>query len=400
MKLTEITISDLQQSQSLAAAFLARALSDGQHVAIKWQLDSQEQQPAVKQMIKRLDVSFVQERLSIQFCLSLPAFKVLRQWIAGLGDSDLTASAAAIAQQHQILWNAGRFHFELSTEPLVYGILNLTPDSFYDGGQFMNPTKMRAHIDAMVAAGTDIIEVGGQSTRRDRFKEVSPEEEIRRITPAIQYLRDHHPNVAIAIDTYKAPVLKAALKLGIDIANDVHGFQDPEMRRLVAQLSVGLVTMYTAADHEYDNLTTDMHHFFEQRLHKLTAMGIARERIALDEGIGYAAHRDGYQDFAMMRSIDQLMDFRRPLMVAISRKGFAKRLFNLDKKDRLPATLVAETYMTLNGGRILRVHDIKETVQLVQLLKRIQSGYWTRSISQPLQSSDHNHHTVDDQHQN
>ncbi|WP_367342249.1 dihydropteroate synthase [Limosilactobacillus sp.] len=378
MKLTEITLEDLQQSQSLAAAFLARKIQSDQYLALNWHLDRPEQWPAVKQMVSRLDVPLVQHDQDCQFCLPMPALAVLRKWMSQLADPELTTSAAEIAHNHQLIWQAGRFSYDLTTKPLVYGILNVTPDSFYDGGRYLDPAKMRSHIDAMVGAGADIIEVGGQSTRRDRFEEVAPAEEIQRIAPAIRYIHQYHPEVAIAVDTYKAPVLKAALRMGIDIANDVHGFQDSEMRRLVAESSVGLVTMYMAGNHDYDNLTADIHHFFEQRIAELTGMGIARERIALDEGIGYAAHRDGYQDFAMMRGIDQFMDLHRPLMVAISRKGFAKRLFNLDKKDRLPATLVAETYMALAGGRILRVHDIKETVQLVQLLEHIQSGYWTR----------------------
>lgn len=380
MKLTEIALEDLQQSQSLAAAFLAQQVQGGKYLALNWHFDRPGQWPAVKKMVSRLDVPLVKHDQDCQFCLTQPAFAVLRKWLSRLADQELTASAAEIAHNHQLTWHAGRFSFDLTTKPLVYGILNVTPDSFYDGGRFMNPVKMRSHIDAMVDAGADIIEVGGQSTRRDRFKEVAPAEEIQRITPAIRYIHQHHPKVAIAVDTYKAPVLKAALKLGIDIANDVHGFQDSEMRRLVAESSVGLVTMYMAGNHDYDNLTIDIHDFFQQRIAELTRMGIARDRIALDEGIGYAAHRDGYQDFAMMRSLDQFTDLRRPLMVAISRKGFAKRLFNLDKKDRLPATLVAETYMALAGGRILRVHDIQETVQLVQLLEHIQSGYWSRPI--------------------
>lgn len=378
MKFSEITVKDLTDTHSLATALLADKVRTGQTIALCWQIDHDSQWSTVKTIIGRLDVPVVYQGRQCQFPLSLPAFAVLQEWIGSLGDDQLINSAAQIAKNHRMIWQAGRFRFDLATWPLVYGILNVTPDSFYDGGQFMDPTKMEDHIDAMVDAGADIIEVGGQSTRRDRFKEISPAEEIQRITPAIQYLHERHPRVAIAVDTYKSPVLKAALKLGIDIANDVHGFQDPEMRQLVAESSVGLVTMYMAGGHDYDNLTTDMHDFFQQRIGELTSLGIDRERIALDEGIGYAAHRDGYQDFAMMRSLGRLMEFHRPLMVAISRKGFAKRLFNLDKKDRLPATLVAETYMTLHGGRILRVHDVAETVQLVQLLHHIQRGYWTR----------------------
>lgn len=379
MKIIEIQPADLGANGSLAAAFLTKKIESGQLMALCWQIDDSSQLAAVKKTLDRLDVPTIAGRLQYQFCLPLPALNVLLQWLPVFDDRELTESVAQLVNDHQIIWQAGRFRFDLTTNPIVYGILNVTPDSFYDGGRFIEATAMRKHIAAMVQAGAQVIEVGGQSTRRDRFSEVSSEEEIRRITPAIKYLHERYPAVAIAVDTYKAPVLKAALRLGIDIANDVHGFADEEMRHLIANSSVGLVTMYMAANHDYDNLTVDMRQFFTKRLADLRASGVAWERIALDEGIGYAAHLDGYQDFAMMRSLDQLLDFRRPLMVAISRKGFAKRLFNLAKKDRLPATLVAETYMALHGGRILRVHDVAVTTQLVQLLDQIQRGYWARS---------------------
>jgi Dihydropteroate synthase and related enzymes len=110
----------------------------------------------------------------------------------------------------------------------------------------------------------------------------------------------------------------------------------------------------------------------------LTAAGIDRERIALDQGIGYSKVADGYQDYAMMRNIDQFNYLGRPMMVAISRKGFGAKLFGLKKDDRLPVTLIAEAYMYLHGGRILRVHDVEETVQLTKMLDTINAGYWQR----------------------
>lgn len=293
-------------------------------------------------------------------------------------DDELQASLQAREDELAVWWQAGRFRYNLSEKPLVYGILNVTPDSFYDGGRFNQEEAMAAQVEAMVQAGADIIEPGGQTTKPGGFVEVDPAEEWERIAPSIELLKSKYPQVAIAVDTYKLPVMEKALAAGVDIINDVNGFETAEKRALLAQYpTVGLVTMHSSRGHEYQNLTAGMRDFFTKNLAELTAAGIAAERICLDQGIGYAKVADGDQDLAMMNNIGQLNDFRRPVMVAISRKGFGKRLFNLAKEDRLGVTLVAETAMMLRGGRVLRVHDVEATRQLVDLVDRIQRAYWT-----------------------
>lgn len=293
-------------------------------------------------------------------------------------DQQILADLVNLEVTIAVYWQAGRFHFNLTKHPLIYGILNITPDSFYDGGRFNSHSAMVKQIEKMVAAGADIIEPGGQTTKPGHFVEVTPEEEWRRIAPAIELIQDRYPQVAIAVDTYKLPVMERALAAGVDIINDVNGFETAEKRQLLAKYSkVGLVTMHSSRGHEYENLTNGMKKFFKANLAELTAAGIDRERICLDQGIGYAKVADGYQDFAMMNNLAELNEFHRPIMVAISRKGFGQKLFGLPKEKRLGVTLIAETAMFLAGGRVLRVHDVEETQQLVKLIETIKSSYWS-----------------------
>ncbi|MCT3028048.1 dihydropteroate synthase [Pediococcus parvulus] len=287
-----------------------------------------------------------------------------------------------IYAQHGVYWNYGNQHRDLIQKPLIYGILNITPDSFYDGGRYFEPQKIMDRVAEMVAAGVDVIELGGQTTRPG-FKEITADEELARIMPYVKQIHDSYPQVTLAVDTYKFEIMRDIVKDGeVDIINDVNAFtDDPRKLALLAPTKMGLLTMHSSRDTEYDNLTQEMRNFFKQNLDQLTTVGIDRDRIALDPGIGYAKVADGYQDYAMMRNIDQFNDFDRPTMIAISRKGFGAKLFGLKKEDRLSVTLIAETYMYLHGGNILRVHDITETKQLVKMLQTINNGYWFKNAS-------------------
>ncbi len=330
--------------------------------------------------LNHFDIPLFRCENTIQFLFPITALKILaaKSKILWPDDEKLALSIDAIIKSHCIIWKAGRFTFDITDKPLVYGILNVTPDSFYDGGQYYAPEDMKKHIANMVDSGADIIEVGGQTTKPGGYVEVKPEEEIMRTIPAIKFIHDKYPNIAIAIDTYKLPVMQAAIEAGVDIINDVRAFDSYQKRALMAKSNVGLVTMHSSREHEYDNLSDEMIKFFKDNLKTLIDAGIDLNRIILDQGIGYAKVADGYQDYTMMRNLDQLNKFNRPIMVAISRKGFGKKLFNLNKEDRLPVTLIAESAMFLRGGRVIRAHDIAETYQLVNMLDIINQSYWFR----------------------
>lgn len=330
-------------------------------------------------LIGQFDDEFKLVEAVIQFTIPFAALStfILRARQV-FDDSALSNDLQAISDHYEVHWRAGKFDFNVSKEPVIYGILNITPDSFYDGGRFQDPVAIQNQIDKMVTAGTDVIEINGQTTRPG-FTEVTPTEELRRISSTADLIKEKYPQIALAVDTYKLPVMREMVGMDVDIINDVNAFVDDRAKlELLKDQQTGLLTMHSSRETEYDNLTVEMKRFFEHNLAELSDAGINRERIAIDQGIGYSKVADGYQDYAMMRNIDQFNYLSRPIMVAISRKGFGAKLFGLDKDDRLPVTLIAEAYMYLHGGRILRVHDVEETMQLVKMLDTITAGYWHR----------------------
>lgn len=363
---------------SLAEKVLLDQVQKEQKLVLNWNNIPSDYMQKVIDFIDHFDTSYEVKESSIQFLLPLIAIKPFisaceKTWN---NDSNLLESINSIARENTIIWKAGRFCFDTIDKPIVYAILNITPDSFYDGGRYQTEEQIKKHVEEIVNAGADVIEVGGQTTKPGGYVEITPEEEISRVIPTIRYIHDNYPQVAVAVDTYKIPVMKAAIEAGVDIVNDVRAFEDPEKVKLMAESNVGLVTMHSNRDTEYDNLTKVMCEFFTNNLRMLIDGGIDEDRIILDQGIGYAKVADGEQDYAMMRNINQLNRFGRPILVAISRKGFGKKLFNLDKEDRLPVTLVAETAMFMAGGRVIRAHDIAETKQLVDMIDVINRNYW------------------------
>lgn len=378
MKIVENT--NIANLSPLASAIYDKLAHNQQMLFLTWECEDDELTNQVAHFLNHFDAAIAHLKGKVEFMLPLTAFHLMahRATSKWPTDEELCRSLAKIAANHTVYWRAGRFDFNVSAKPIIYGIMNITPDSFYDGGRYNTPEAMREHIRQMVAAGADVIEVNGQTTKPGGYKEVSPEEELARIVPGIKMLQKEFPNVAIAVDTYKLPVMEKVLAMGVDIINDVRAFDDQRKLLLLKNSRAGLVTMHSSRDREYGNLTVEMKHFFEHNLAKITEAGINLDRVIIDEGIGYSKVADGEQDYAMMRNIDEFRYLNRPIMVAISRKGFGKKLFDLPKDERLPVTLIAETYMYLHGGRVLRVHDIEETRQLVKMIDTITAGYWQR----------------------
>ncbi|WP_137597742.1 dihydropteroate synthase [Paucilactobacillus kaifaensis] len=376
MRVQEITFNSTDDFKSLVMRDMGVR---SQQIFLKFDLMSTVETQELRVLLDQFDLVQQTTRSVVTCSLTLDLLPVLRERLWDLWqDEGLNGNLELIEKHHAIYWQAGRFNFNVTKKPLIYGILNVTPDSFYDGGRFEGQSQMMEQIEKMVVAGADVIEVGGQTTRPG-FHEISAETEINKIVPAIKIIQSKFPQVAVAVDTYKIEVMHAVINLGIDIINDVNAFVDDERKlSLLASSNVGLLTMHSSRNHEYENLTYEMKLFFEQNIATLVAHGIDRQRIALDQGIGYSKVEDGYQDYAMMRNIDQFNYLKRPMMIAISRKGFGAKLFGLAKDDRLPVTLVVEAYMYLHGGNILRVHDVTETVQLVKMLDTIKRGVWQK----------------------
>lgn len=265
---------------------------------------------------------------------------------------------------------------------IIYGVLNVSPESFYNGELVADVDTMVDRAGDMLAKGADVIEVGGQTTKpgfEAAGLELTPTAEIDRIAPVITGIKQRYPEAVIAVDTYKYDVMVRAVELGVDIINDVNGFlDDPRKVAFLANRSVGLLTMWNPRGDTVVNLQAEMHAWFEDNLTQLTSAGIARQRIALDPGVGYAKDSDVAQDLAMMNTIDHLQDLQRPVMTAVSNKGWARFLLDLPKTARADVSLVAATEMFHRGARILRVHDVQSAKQMTQVVRAIEQSFWSK----------------------
>jgi dihydropteroate synthase len=258
------------------------------------------------------------------------------------------------------------------------GILNVTPDSFYDGGRRMEPAKAIADGVDLVQAGADVIDIGGESTRPGA-RPVSSKEELERVLPVLQGLR-REVHVPIAIDTYKAPVARAALGAGADIVNDISALRfDPQMISLVAAEKVPVVLMHMQGvpqtmqmEPRYDDVVREVKKFLVERLHQAVNLGIEPEKVILDPGIGFGKTLD--HNLTLLRSLADLAAIGQPLLVGASRKAFIGRILAVDPDKRLEGSLAAAVAAVLAGANIIRVHDVRETRHAILIADAIRFG--------------------------
>jgi dihydropteroate synthase len=257
--------------------------------------------------------------------------------------------------------------------PIVMGILNLTPDSFADGGRFVNPATALAHAKQMIADGADVVDVGAESTRPyPGMHPVSAEEELARLMPALPQVVAL--GVPVSIDTMKAEVAARALGLGATIVNDVWGLQrDPGMAGVVAAHRVPVVVTHNreAADPAIDILA-DIEAFFSRSLEIAARAGIARHRIVLDPGIGFGKTPE--QSLATIAGLGRLRAFGLPMLIGLSRKRFINAVVPSSPQDRLAGSIAGNVLAVLEGAAIVRVHDVAETVQALRVAAAIRAA--------------------------
>jgi dihydropteroate synthase len=257
--------------------------------------------------------------------------------------------------------------------PIVMGILNVTPDSFSDGGRFLDPGAAIEHARRMVAEGADIIDVGAESTRPyGTATPVSLREEVRRLEPVLAAVAGL--GVPISIDTMKAQVAAAALAAGASIVNDVWGLQrDPDMAGVVARHTVPVIVMHNreSADPAID-IMDDIAAFFRHSLDLAERAGIAPDRIVLDPGIGFGKTPE--QSLTALARLDQLKAFGRPLLVGASRKRFIDKVSAAPPDRRLGGSLAAHLLAVAGGARIIRTHDVAETVQAFRVAAAVRDA--------------------------
>jgi dihydropteroate synthase len=254
--------------------------------------------------------------------------------------------------------------------PLVMGVLNVTPDSFSDGGAFLEPDAAIAHGQRMAADGADIIDIGAESTRPyGNAKTVPAEEELRRLAPVLPAVV--RLGCTVSIDTMKARVAAWAIEQGAAIVNDVWGLQrDAEMAGVVARHRVGVIIMHNreAAD-PYIDILDDIEAFFARSLAIAEHAGIGREAVILDPGIGFGKTPE--QSMTVIAALKRLQQFDLPLLVGASRKRFIDAVAPAPPDRRLGGSIAAHMLAVLNGARLIRTHDVAETVQALRILAAI-----------------------------
>lgn len=379
MQIQEIT-DQLQQATDFRSQALYRLAQQQRLIALQFKALSETEQTELQKRLRQLDAIIGQNDAGVEGLLTIPALRLLAQhWLSWFpAENTGEALLKQILAAHHLDWQVAGKRFKLRDTSMIYGIMNITPDSFYDGGRYTTMDAVLNHVSEMLEAGADVIEVNGQTTRPG-YTEVTPNVELDRTIPYIKAITSHFPEAVLAIDTYKVPVMKAAIEAGVAIINDVNGFtDDPAKLKLMASSDVGLLTMLNGRHFNFKIMTDEAHQFFEDNLNELITAGINRDRIAIDQGLGYANGQvqDDDQDYVIMNNTDKFNDLNRPMMVAVSRKGYMANLLGLKKDERLPMTLVSEVTMMQKGGKIIRVHDVKETRQMVTLLDRINRGYW------------------------
>src|ERR1041384_154614 len=282
-------------------------------------------------------------------------------------------------------WRLRTRSVELGTRTLVMGILNVTPDSFSDGGQFFSRDHAVAHALQMLDDGADLLDIGGESTRPGTpvaESGIPAAEELRRIMPVIEDVLRERPSAILSVDTYKAEVARAAVTAGCETVNDVSAMRwDEQMAATVKELDCGVILMHTRGrPQEWRNLepsaniVAEVKNDLRDYAGAALAQGIAKGHIMLDVGIGFGKKFE--QNYPLLAGLDQLQDLGFPLLVGTSRKSFIGRTLAVDSKDappdqRLYGSLAAAAASVLNGAHMVRVHDVKAAVEAVKIADEI-----------------------------
>lgn len=256
-------------------------------------------------------------------------------------------------------------NIDFAEKTLVMGILNVTPDSFSDGGKYSFLENAVAHAKKMADEGADIIDVGGESTRPGH-KQISIEEEIGRVVPVIKAIKEELDTI-ISIDTYKSEVAEAAITAGADIINDIWGAKyDPAIAAVAAKHQVPLILMHNRNDTSYNNFWNEVKSDMEESIHLAMEAGVKKEQIWLDPGIGFG--KDTRRNIEMMQLLGKFVALGHPVLLGTSRKSMVGKVLDLPVNERLEGSLATACYGASKGCSIVRVHDVKETVRALKMM--------------------------------
>jgi dihydropteroate synthase len=265
----------------------------------------------------------------------------------------------------------------LGPDPVLVGVLNVTPDSFSDGGDFLDPAKAASHAAAMLDEGARIIDVGGESTRPGSDR-VTLEEETRRAVPVVEEILSERPDAIISIDTYRAATAEAALGAGARIVNDVTALRgDPWMVEVVAEARCPVVLMHMLGkprtmqrDPRYADVVREVRDFLAGRAEHAVAAGVEPENVILDPGIGFGKTLE--HNLALLRHLDELVALGFPVLVGASRKSFLGRITGVEEaRDRVPGTVAANVIAYEKGATLFRVHDVRPNREALAVARAI-----------------------------
>lgn len=260
--------------------------------------------------------------------------------------------------------------------PVVMGILNVTPDSFSDGGKFSSFELACQHADEMVAQGALIIDIGGESTRPGAA-DVTVQDELARVIPLVEYVAKHH-DVWISVDTSKPEVMRQAVNAGAHLINDVRALLEPGALETAAQLNVPICLMHmqgaprsmqTAP--EYQDLVADVSEFLRERIQACVEAGIPRERLLIDPGFGFGKTLE--HNYELLAKLDRFEQFELPILIGLSRKSMIGNLLARPTSERLAGSLAGAMIAAQKGAHIIRVHDVPETVDMLKVLQATQA---------------------------
>lgn len=261
--------------------------------------------------------------------------------------------------------------FDIKGHTYVMGILNVTPDSFSDGGKYNAIDRALYHVEKMIGEGMDILDIGGESTRPGHIP-ISDEEEIERISPVINMVKTTF-NVPVSLDTYKSGVAKAGIAAGVDMINDIWGLRfDSELAEVIAKADIPCCLMHNRKEAVYEHYMEEVLGDLEETLAIAHRAGIADEKIILDPGVGFGKSYEN--NLEIIGKLELLHSLGHPLMLGTSRKSVIGLTLDLPPEERVEGTIVTSVYAVLKGAMFVRVHDVRENVRAVRMAEAIRDG--------------------------
>lgn len=262
----------------------------------------------------------------------------------------------------------GKKEFDTDRHTYIMGILNVTPDSFSDGGRFLHPDAALRHAEEMIKDGADILDIGGESTRPGHTQ-ITDEEEISRTAPVVEKLKKEF-DIPVSIDTYKSAVAEAALQAGADLVNDIWGLKyDARMAALIARYGAACCLMHNREEPVYQDFLTDFMEDMKECIRLATEAAIAKDRIILDPGVGFGKTYE--MNLKIIREVGQMQELGYPILLGTSRKSVIGLTLNLPADQREEGTLATTVYGMLHGCSFVRVHDVAANRRAIQMTEAI-----------------------------